>query len=100
MEPGIKQMTYYLINVGGSYVWKVPGKDVVEKGGTEFVKLSPWAYGFVRLVADGIVDIDAKAKLSLGETEGLATLVKLRNEAQASSLLPKCSLFDSPAVKK
>jgi len=102
MEPTIEKVVFHLVSLWENYVWKVSAKDVAGTGDTLFLKLSPWAHGFVRLVTDGVVEIDLKSKPapSLRDSEGIAVLVKLRNAAQAEALKPKCTLFDSPSVAK
>ena len=69
------------------FEWKI-GADLVQKiGGDECVKVHAYDYGFCRLVCEGFLDpVPNFKKISLAQTEGYKSLVRMRNERQIEEL--------------
>ena len=84
----------YSISFNQCVPWRVPTDCIKRVDDTDFVKCRAYDPGFVRLVCAGHVDIPKKSRPSLAQCDGWKELLKLRNDAAASSEAPEADVME------
>ena len=79
------------VSFRGKQKWHIKGNMMFEIDGCEFVKLPPYDYGLVHLVAEGCVDTKGYSQLSLSQPRGYEELMQLRSDAAMVAPTPEVS---------
>ena len=89
---------------GLNHKWKIekPG-DIISSNGQSYIRIACANWSLQQLVCENS-DLAPKS-IKISSSKGLASLIAMRNKAQAASLAEsddanKCSLFDNPTPQK
>ena len=82
------QKTYSVVCEETKFEWKISEKNVMKVNKEDFLTLAPHVYGLVRVVCDGMINIQRIHRPTLANTDGSKEPVELRNEAQRDALEP------------
>ena len=82
-----------VVSLGGASAWRIKHDMLIEVDGTNFVKISPVDYSFIKLVSEDIVD-RLPTNPTLSQCPGMRKLQQLRNQQHlAKEASPMAKLF-------
>ena len=94
---------------GLKYQWKIIKDDEMAScGGMEYIKICPRNYSLAKLISEknsNLPEDDKDDVVNLTRSIGIAKILRLRNQLQASSFMeivaqPSCTLFAPPPDKR